>query len=46
MSTTTTATKIENWKIGIGKKRLITVKDFIIIRELGSGKYGQVSLVQ
>ena len=33
-------------KSSLGKKRPITVNDFRKIKELGSGKYGKVSLVQ
>ena len=33
-------------KSSLGKKKPPTVNDFRIIKELGSGKYGQVSLVQ
>lgn len=29
-----------------GKKKAVSVSDFTYIKELGSGKYGQVSLVQ
>ena len=33
-------------KSSLGKKRPLFVSDFRKIKELGSGKYGQVSLVQ
>lgn len=33
-------------KSSFGKKKRVTVNDFRPIKQLGSGKYGQVSLVQ
>lgn len=33
-------------KSSLGKKKPVSVSDFTYIKELGSGKYGQVSLVQ
>jgi len=39
--------RAEIWvKSSLGKKKTFSVADFKKIKELGSGKYGQVSLVR
>ena len=39
--------KDQPWnKLSINKKKALSVNNFMKIKELGSGKYGQVSLVQ